>query len=211
MNMSLKADIICLDGHVGNMKEVFFNPKNKQITHFVIKNKFNKDYVIIPTDEVEYTSDSVITIDKKANYFKFYPSLYSTRPKTFDLNDSEYSDWGYDSTSTYSYKLSSNITSFVPEEELTKKMIPKGDIELKAGLPIKDIDGKKVGHIDEVLINNENEVTSIIIKTIHLLNVRDVEIKFKDIQEIKNSSIVLSLKGSIVEKLPSFEKDRAWD
>lgn len=210
MNMSLSASVVCLDGDFGVMKEVLFDPLKNQATHFVVQNKYNKQLIIIPMNEVEYSSDSVVTIDKKANDFKNYPPLYTKKSNTYYINDSEYIDWGSHSNAKYSYKMEPYQMTYVPDEEVIEKKLPNGDIELKSGMCIKDTEGRKVGNIDEIIINKEQKILNIIIKTAHLLFKRNVSIEYKDIKEITNECITLSFSSSEISNLPAYIKSKPW-
>ena len=141
---SIKAKVICKDGEYGSIKELLIDPIKESVTHIVIENKHNGLQVIISTDIVEYTSDTVITIDKKAKELDELPKFIIHEFVKVPVSDSNYAYWGADPTMTHSFTMFPYVIhDGKPVIEVIKEAMPPGELKFKKGLAVKDINGKK--------------------------------------------------------------------
>ncbi|MGL1890304.1 MAG: PRC-barrel domain-containing protein [Spirochaetaceae bacterium] len=212
MKIPLKAKVICKDGEFGSIKELLIDPIKESVTHVVIDNKHNNLQVIIPLDIIDYTSDDVITIEKTADQLNKFPPFIIQEFISVPSSDSEFIYWGVDPAMSHSYTMFPYVIhDGKPVIEMRKEDMPIGEIKLKKGMCVKDNNGKKLGHIDELIVDADGEfISHIVMRTGHLFDKKEVSVPNIHISSFDHDCIRLSIHEDDVENLPEVIIKRSW-
>ncbi len=212
MKIPLKAKVICKDGEYGSIKELLIDPVKEKATHVVIENKHNNLQVIVPIDSIEYSSDSVITLDQTASIIDMYPPYIIHEFINVPNPESDLIYWGVDPTMTHSYTMFPYVIhEGKPVIEVKREAIPKGQLKLKKGMSVKDHNGKKLGNVDELIIETENDlITHVVMRTGHLFGSKEVAVPSLNIDSYDKECIILSIGDDDVDELPEVVIKRAW-
>ena len=212
MKIPLKAKVICKDGEYGSVKELLIDPIKEKVTHLVIENKHNGTLLVIPKEIMDYTTDSVVTIDKTAKEIDLFPKFLIHEFIKVPASDTEFAYWVADPTMTHSYTMFPyvihNGTQVI---EVTNEDVPKVEIKLKRGMSVKDLEGKKLGNIDELIIDPVTGfITHLVMRQGHLYGSRDIAVPNMDIYSFDKECVVLSIKQDEIQNLPEVIIKRAW-
>jgi len=213
MKIPLKAKVICKDGEYGSLKELLIDPLKEKVTHVVVQNKHNGNQIIISTNIIDYTSDTVVTIEKTANELNDFPKFIVHEFVKVPTGDSQYAFWGADPTMLHSYTMFPYVMhEGNPVVEVTKEVVDDDEQRLRKGLKVKDVNGKNLGHIDELVVNKKNDfITHIVMRTGHIFGTREVVVPNINIRSFKEDSIILNIGEDQVADLPEVALKRTWE
>jgi sporulation protein YlmC with PRC-barrel domain len=212
MKIQLKAKVICKDGDFGSIKELLIDPVKGKVSHIVIENEHNSFQLIIPIELVDYTSDSVVTIDKTADELNEYPKFIIKEFMNVPASEVDFVSYTADQSITNSYTMFPYVMHDGKRVvEVTKEIIPEGEQRFKKGLAVKDPDGKALGHVDELIIDADSHcISHIVMRTGHIFGAKEVAVPKADVISFEESSVVLSIGEDDVNKLPEVVIKRAW-
>lgn len=212
MKIPLKAKVICKDGEYGSVKELLVDPIKEKVSHVVIENKHKGSEVIIPIDIIDYSTDCVLTIEHTAVELDEYPPFLIHEFINIPATDTEFAYWGADPTMTHSYTMFPYVLhKGIPVVEVTKEDIPKGELKLRKGMIVKNRGGKRMGHVDELIIDSSSDfITHIVMRTGHLFGTKEVAVPNIHIFSFEEHAVVLSLEEEDIDTLPEVIIKRAW-
>ncbi|WP_435234367.1 PRC-barrel domain-containing protein [Psychromonas sp. PT13] len=212
MKIQLKAKVICKDGDLGEIKQLLIDPIKQKATHVVIENKHNLLQLIIPLNIIEYTSDSVISINKTAAELNTYPQFIKKEFVCVPPQEVDFVFSGADQSITNYYTLFPYVIHDGQRMlQVIKEIIPEGYLKLKKGLKVKDPNDKVLGHIDELLIDTETDLIShIIMRKGHIFGNKTIAIPRAYIMSFEPDAVVLSIEEAETEALPEVNIKRAW-
>ena len=212
MKIPLKAKVICKDGEYGSIKELLIDPIKEKATHIVVENKHSGLQVIIPVDVVDYSSDSVINIDNVATKIDKYPPFIIHEFIKVSNSEKEALYWGVDPIMNHTYTMFPYVIhDGKPTVEIRKEAVPKGSFKLRKGMHVIDTNNKKIGKVDELIVERESDLIShIVMRTGHLFGGKEVAVPNINISSYNADNIVLSIEDSEVNALPEVVIKRAW-
>lgn len=212
MKIPLKAKVICKDGEYGSIKELLIDPVKEKATHVVIENKHNSLQVIVPIEEIDYSSDSVITLEKTAKEVDRYPAFLVREFIQVPNVEKDVLYWGVDPIMNHTYTMFPYVMhEGKPSVEVSREDIPEGEFKLKKGMEVVDSKGKKLGKIDELIVDKNNElITHIVMRTGHLFGSKEVAVPSINIDTYAKESVTLSIGDEEVNQLPEVMINRAW-
>ena len=212
MKIPLKAKVICKDGEYGRVKELLIDPVKEKVTHIVAENSHRDLEVIVPIEDVDYTTDSVVTIEKEATDIDKYPLFIINEFVTIPNADLNTSFWGADSTMGHSYTMFPYVVhEGKASVEVKREDIPKGEFSLRKGMVVKDSKGDKLGAVDELVVDEKSDViTHVVMRTGHLWGAREVVVPSVDVSSYNKDEIILTIGREDIENLPDLLLKRAW-
>lgn len=213
MKIPLKAKVICKDGEYGSIKELLIDPVKEKATHVVVENKHNNLQVILPIEDVDYSSDTVINLDFTAGEIDKYPAFLVHEFVKVPNIDQDALYWGVDPVMTHTYTM----FPYVMHEgnasvEVSREVIPKGEMKVKKGMTVLDNSGKKVGKIDEFIVERESEhITHIVMRTGHVFGKKEVAVPSISIEKYGDENINLTIDQEEINSLPEVVIKRTWE
>lgn len=212
MKIPLKAKVTCKDGEYGSINELLIDPVKEKVTHVVIENSHNQLQVIVPISDIDYSSDTVINLEKTAHEIDKYPPFFTNEFIQIPSTEMDFAYWGADPTMTHSYTMFPYvIREGKPMIEVKKEDIPEGELKYKKGMAVKDSNGKKLGHIDELIVEKNGEfITHIVMRTGHLFGAKEVAVPNVDIDCFDAKCVRLTIPHNEVQDLPQVMIKRTW-
>ena len=208
MDIPVNVDVHCTDGLCGRSTYVLINPVHKKVTHLVIQ-ETEPSHIerVVPIEAVSETTHDVILLrysrDELTKMDPFIQREY-IRDKIPDPDDVPI---GYIGTSPFllwPYRVPER-TELVT---VAHKQIPRGELAIRRGTQVEATDGR-VGHVDEFLINPENDhITHLVMREGHLWGQKDVTIPVSEIDRIEEDIVYLKLDKDEVEALPAIPTHR---
>lgn len=212
MKIPLKAKVVCQDGEFGSVRELLIDPVKERVTHLVIENKHNHLQLVVPTDTVDYSTDAVVTIEKPAKEIDDFPPFLIHEYINVPASDAEFAYWGADPTMTHSYTMFPYVMrEGRPVVEVTREDIPQGELSLRKGMCVKDQEGKRLGHIDELIIDAESDfISHIVMRSGHMFGKKEVAVPNVNIYSFDRECVVLTISEEEVLQLPEVIIKRPW-
>ena len=194
MDISPKAEVVCMDGAYGHSEAVILNPDMEQVTHVVVaKQDFPHIKYLVPMELIiESTPDRIRLGCRKSDVEKLKlfteTEMIPNRFYMYEVGPSLY--WPGEAFTT---------PFFVMEH----KQVPKGELEINRGSHVAATDGL-IGRVDEFLVDQTSEqITHLIMREGHLWGKKDVIIPVEQIDHIVDNTVYLKLDKKSIERLPA--------
>jgi sporulation protein YlmC with PRC-barrel domain len=199
MDISINAKVSCLDGPCGQSILVIMKPTTQEITHVVISNEsMPLTEYLVTIDHIAESTPGNIRLNCSLEELTKMPVFARSQFIPSDLigfAGSSYMMW------PYYFPITAYIT---PEQE----HIPVGELAIRRGAGVEATDGH-VGHVDEFLINPENDhISHLVLREGHLWGRKDVTIPMSQIERFADNTVYLKLSKQEIETLPSIPVQR---
>ena len=219
MRLTKGADIYSSTGEkLGTLDRVVIDPETKEVTHLVVSKGglFKTDKVVCMDMVNQEIEDQITLLAHKHNLDEFQdfeetdyvhveqadvpeipvPATYWYPP----INMVWWRAGGTDNPVMYPA-----MPQYVPK---TKQLIPEGTIALEEGARVVSKDGRHVGNIDQVIVDEQdNRVTHFVVSEGILLKERKL-IPVTWISHIDEDEVHLSTSASVMDRLPGYQMAR---
>ena len=188
IDISIHADIICIDGDAGTCKALIIDPVQRRLTHAVVReHRWVASERLVPIDLVDETSEDAI-------------SLHCTRDELHALDnfiEARFVDVTYPSSAmSPSYEWSNPFSMVVSER------IPKGEHVLRWHSAVEAADGP-VGHVASLIVDTaDDRITHVIVRTHRFLSRQEVAVPIAEVDQFLPDHVLLRLSRRDVESLP---------
>ena len=213
MQFRQDEDVVMPTGQVvGHVDRVVMNPKNKQITHIVVRKGvlFTEDK-LVPLSLIETATEDRVTLRRDAGDLEKLPPYEETHyiPLTgAEADAADYADelatplyWYPPSPGWMGYNY--NYPQYIVE---THPNFPEDTVPLKEGAPVFSTDDKLVGHVERIFTEaNADRATYFLITKGLLLKERKL-VPTTWISDISAEEVHLSVDSSVLEKLREYEE-----
>ena len=191
MNIELKAQVECTDGHVGHVKGLILQPELEQVTHLIVKSH-GMEY-LVPLHLVGHTEPHLVTLNCSKAVLRQQQLFLET----------EYVHVPYDDFDLAGIGMLEIMPRYVERSyPITHHHVPDGEIDMTHGMPVFAKDGR-VGRVSEIAVDPANGMINFVMLTEHhLLRERAVTIERWQVKAIDRDGIHLRLNKSEVEQLP---------
>ncbi len=200
MDISINAQILCMDGPAGKTSHIILNPNTEVITHLVVKeNQFPYQERLVPIDLIIESTPEHVRLRCTKGQLGELQAFVDTEFIPSDLagpGGAAFMLWPYTA----------------PESEvitLHHERTPPGELAIQRGLQVLATDGF-VGRVDDFLIDPLNKtITHLILLEGHLWDKKDVTIPVEQIDRIEEDAVHLKLTKDEVGALPTVQlRDR---
>ncbi len=183
MDVPVNAQVECADGSCGHSVGVIVSPKNRQVTHLIVK----------PRQDLE----RLVSVDK----------VIETSPTVIHLRCSQNELIHMDPFIEHEYlMLGPEAFTWTPTPQVIPvphRRIPTGELAIERGSRVEATDGH-VGKVDELLIDPKDEhITHVVLREGHLWGKRDVTIPASEIDRIEDDTVFLKLDKRTIASLPA--------
>jgi sporulation protein YlmC with PRC-barrel domain len=204
MDIPINVNVLCAGELCGRSTYLVINPVNERVTHVVVAEKvFPNIERLVPVDQILASTPNSIQLRCNQADLSAMEAFEETEFIGADHLESAlpynapYQVWPY---SMYDAMP-------IPVEH---EHIPAGEIAIRRGTSVIAKDGR-VGKIDEVLVDPENNtITHIVLREGHLWGKKDITIPVSEIKEITEEAVYLKLDKKALEKLPAIPVNRKW-
>jgi uncharacterized protein YrrD len=208
---------------VGSVTRVIIDPRTKEITHIVVGKGFLfREDRVIPAEMMVQSDDERLLLDKAVGELEEFPEFEVREFVTFDERDipeglredvlgrgapSAYlypgvgpnHYWGGSSITMTPYAYHPEGTTTVPTQN-----IPDETVGLKKGASIICEDGEKAGELDEIMLDDKNLATHIVISR-GLLSTDKKLLPVDWIDYVTEDEVHVSVHSEVIDRLRSYE------
>jgi uncharacterized protein YrrD len=207
MEFKQGAEVLSSDGQtVGTLKRVVLDPKTKKVAYLVVEKGFlfTEDKVI-PIDFIKKVTEKSIELkadkSKLDKLNKFEETHYV--PIDRDTDEPEAFFW-------YPPLSGMNMGGYplFPQPvyiEKTARNIPQNYVPLKEGARVITEDGKHIGNVERVIMDEKSErATHLVISSGVLLKEKKL-VPTHWLSDVSEDEVHLSVESGFLERLPEFE------
>lgn len=208
LEIPLNAAVECSDGHAGKSTHVIFHPRQRIVTHIVVKadkNAFAQDR-LVPIEYIGETDQSLIrlncTLDDVANMAPF--------------SETRYVNYGYDDYDVYAtyaayepglggpYTIPTATTGYTA---VIDESIPQGQRAVMQGAKVEATDGI-VGTVGELLLDPATgEITHFTLQEGHLWGEKAVTLPLSAVKFAEEDIVHLKLDKKAIRTLPAVPRN----
>jgi sporulation protein YlmC with PRC-barrel domain len=212
--------------HIGSVTRVIIDPRSKEITHVVVgKGVLFREDRVIPAELIRDSDDEELILNDEGDDLEKFPEFEVTDFVMLDERDLPPRDreqvFGTTAPSAYPYPAvgphhywgpgSITMSPYYYAQQgystVTRQNIPDETVALEKGAAIICEDGEKVGELDEVMVDEqENQATHLVIKR-GLLAQEKKLVPVNWIVRVFEEEIHLGVRSETIDKLDSYESD----
>jgi sporulation protein YlmC with PRC-barrel domain len=207
VHLKLGTEVRCTDDVAGELTDVVIDPVERRVTHLVVQTK-DDQVRLVPVELASSYAKDEVTLRCSTSELAAFDSIreFAYLPQG-ELPEAD-SDWdvgiedvfamptsGADQFGDYVGELSSDVG-------MTYDRVPKGEVELRRASGIETADGHHVGHIEGLVIGDDDEITSLTLEHGHLWWRRDISIPVESVARVESDTVTLDLTQDEVSSLP---------
>jgi sporulation protein YlmC with PRC-barrel domain len=93
------------------------------------------------------------------------------------------------------------VSAFPTDVAMSYDRVPKDDVELRRASPVQSCDGHELGHVEALLVDDEDRVTQFVLQHRRFFRRRDIKVPVSAIKELGTDSVTLALTRTEVRAL----------
>jgi sporulation protein YlmC with PRC-barrel domain len=202
MRLQLGSLVHCSNGTFGELADLVIDPRRKRITHLVVEpHRQHRLARIAPVELVLVTHASsaeiwlACTLEEASRlplvlefaYLRMYESPVSDPDSDMGVQDVLAMPAG----TTFGFGATLGIND--PHIAFTYHAIPKGDVEIRHSSDVMVFDGRRVGRVDGVVVDDDEQVTHVLLERGHLWARHELTLPIDAVAQIATDAVTLSL------------------
>jgi uncharacterized protein YrrD len=204
LDISIDAEVFCLDEHCGTSTYVVLNPVTDRVTHLVVR-ETNLPHIerLVPVDMILASTPSRIRLRcTRAEMEKMEPFMETDFLRSDQVE--------YSLPYEYPYVLWPYVESNSGYYIETCESVPAGELAVRRGASVVATDGR-VGEVSEFLVDPKNDrITHLVLKEGNMWNEQDITIPVSEIEGIEENAVCLKIDRWHVSNLPKVPIRRKW-
>jgi hypothetical protein len=203
MDITLKANVHCTDGLVGQAICVMIDPVHRQLTHIVVEEKNSTRLKrLVPVELITAGDRHNIHLDcTRAQLATLRPFMEIEYPREGAL----YFTYGTDVETSWPYDT--NVEMPVPLE--LERLAPD-EVVIQQNSPVHAADGR-VGQVKGFLINPTNKsLISIALETGYFWNRQELIVALAQVDRFEEDRIILKLDKDHLKRLAAFQTQKTY-
>jgi len=206
MRLELGTEIQCGGEVFGELADVVIDPLSRQVTHIVVRGKQDTARlapIAIVKPEGERGLRLTCSPDEARKLESVQDFAY-LRVGELPVDDPDW-DVGIERVLALPYYETGEPMGYTVDEGIgiAYDRVPKGEVEIRRSSEVISADGSLVGHVDGLLVDEEQHVTHVVLERGHLWRRRDVTIPLGAVAKVEMDTVTLSLSKSEIEDLPA--------
>ncbi len=213
MRLELGTPVHCSDGVFGELADVVIDPTNKHLTHLVVQPHHQHGLArLVPVGLAEAGGDEQqavslrCTVEEVRRLAPVQRFAYLPLGE-FPANDPDW-DVGIEDVLAIPYYggVGPWLDGGYAEEYdadvgISYDRVPKGEVEIRRASAVTSADGHRLGHVDGLLVDGEDQITHVVLEHGHLWGRREVTIPIGAVAKVETDEIALSLSKDEVKAL----------
>ena len=153
---------------------------------------------IVPVGRAE-PAEGELCLDCTLEEAQRFESIQEFAYLRIDATPIEDPDWdvGVEDVLAMPYYGNGDIGGYVPTYDenvrLSYDRIPKGQVEIRRASAVTSADGEDVGHVDGFVVDDDDQITHIVLQHGHLWRKREVTIPIGAVAAVETDNVRLSL------------------
>ena len=209
--IDLGAHVSGTDSALGAVADVVLHPVRRRLTHVVVQpHEDHAEARLVPIDHISVAEDGSMASDLSQHEFESLPLVEET--DYFRIEDWPHPSEGWtvgtsDVLAMPYYALGSTTEMGIDDRGMPVLMsydlIPAGEVELRRQSEVLDRDAQPVGRLDGFVVNDDDQVSHVVIDRGHLWKHREFTVPVGAAAQVRNDHIKLDLTLEQIEELPS--------
>ena len=202
MRLELGSPVRCSDDVFGEVADVVVDPIAKRVTHLVVqphnRHGLARLVPIALADRGDHAQPEIVlrcTVEEARRLAPVQEYAY-LRLGEFPVNDPDW-DVGVQDVLAMPYYGASSFGGYSAELDphvgITYDRVPKGEVEIRRSSRVTSSDGHDVGHVDGLLVDQDEQITHLVLEHGHLWGHREVTIPIGAITKVATDTVTLSL------------------
>src|SRR3954453_2825179 len=216
MLLELGTRVRASDGEAGELEDVVIDPVEKRVTHLVVRpGKHGQARLVAIEGAYAGPGKGEVALRCTRAEFSEFPSVDQfayVRLGEAGVTDPEW-DVGVKDVLALPYYDSTGILEPALLDQnigVAYERVPKGEVELRRSSSVLSGDGRYVGKVGGLIVDDGDEhVTSFVLSRGHLWTRRDVTVPIAAVADVQTDRVKISLSEDEIGALPA-QRVRGW-
>jgi sporulation protein YlmC with PRC-barrel domain len=217
MRLELGTPVRCTDKPYGELADVVVDPISKRVTHLVVRPSHQEalETRLVPIELVEADDEaseiSLRCTVEDVNGLESVQEYAYLRLGESAANDPNWDVGVQDVLASPYYEGDAALGGYPgygPDLGLIYDRVPKGEVEIRRSSDVYSADEHHLGEVDGFLVDDEAQITHLILERGHLWGRREVTIPIGAVAKVETDLVTLSLSKDQVGELPSVRVHR---
>jgi sporulation protein YlmC with PRC-barrel domain len=218
VRLDLGSPVRCSDAVFGKLADVVVDPTTGRVTHLVVcPSHDNNDTRLVPIARASPDAEAagVLLDGTVAEISKLEAPRESSYLRLGEMapRDPEW-EVGIEDAYALPYLMPGDGFAAAPEDPdphlvVSYDRIPKGEVEIRRTSRVTSADGHTVGHVDGLMVADDQHISHVVLQHGHLWGRREVGIPIAEVDRVANDEVVLRLTRDAVGELPSVRVRRS--
>ncbi len=201
MRLDLGTPVDCSDSPLGELADIVIDPTTRQITHLVVEPKHGL-YMrrLVPIGLVRAGDGEPLVLDcsiDDAAGLEHAEEMAYLRLGEFPVEDPRYDVTVSEMLALPYYQgidmPSAGLYGYEQGVEVRYERVPKGEVEVRRSSPVRSSDDHHLGHVEGLIVDDEQHITHFVLEHGHLWGKRDVTIPIGAVDRVESEAVVLAL------------------
>ncbi len=201
MRLDLGTPVSCSDSPLGELADIVIDPTTRQITHLVVEPKHGL-YMrrLVPIGLVRAGDGEPLVLDcsiDDAAGLEHAEEMAYLRLGEFPVEDPRYDVTVSEMLALPYYQgidmPSAGLYGYEQGVEVRYERVPKGEVEVRRSSPVRSSDDHHLGHVEGLIVDDEQHITHFVLEHGHLWGKRDVTIPIGAVDRVEADAVVLAL------------------
>ena len=201
MRLDLGTPVRCSDSPLGELADIVIDPTTRRITHLVVDPRHGI-YArrLVPIALVRPGGGEQLVLDctlDEAADLEHAEEMAYLRLGEFPVEDPR-----WDVTVTEMLALpyyqgldmpSAGVYGYEQGVEVRYERVPKGEVEVRRSSLVSSSDDHHIGHVEGLVVDDEQHITHLVLEHGHLWGKRDVTIPIGAVDRVEAGTVILAL------------------
>ena len=199
MRLKLGAPVYGVEGEIGVLADLVVDPRSRRVTHLVVEPRHHPALArLVPIDRAmhEDAGNGRVNLLCSVHELRKLPEVHELaygRLYDFPVEDP---DWEVGIAEVITLPAD-GIPGLAPEPAvapppaLTYDRIPKGEVELRRGSPVVAVDGRRVGRVAELVADEGDRITALVLRRSWFQRPRRVTIPASAVARVETDAVTL--------------------
>jgi sporulation protein YlmC with PRC-barrel domain len=202
---------------VGEVVDVVIDPIGKRLTHLVVEPRWQDAIAsrlvpveLVETDGGEQGAISLRCTGEDMNRLETVHEFAYLRTGKVPLDDPHW-DVGVEDVLAMPYYEGMGAVgpaAYDANLGVTYDRIPKGEVEIRRSSAVISADGHDLGRVDGFLIDDEEQITHVLLERGHLWGRREITIPIGSVEKVETDLVTVGLTKDEVGALPGLRVHR---
>ncbi|MGC9974027.1 MAG: PRC-barrel domain-containing protein [Gaiellaceae bacterium] len=204
MRLELGQPVRCSDDLFGELADIVIDPTRRRVTHLVVQPHHQHRLArLVPVELAGPGGGGAqpeillrCTVEEVRRLAPVQEFAY-LRLGEFPVDDPDWDVGVQDVLAMPYYDGNVALGGYAGERDprvgLNYDRVPKGEVEIRRASAVSSADGHHLGHVDGFLVDDNDQITHLVLEHGHLWGRREVTIPIGEVRKVETDTVSLSL------------------